>query len=127
MKRREPLSLDMTPVVDIVFILLIFFLVSSVFKKEELALILDLPTTGASKEIKNKESIRIELSKNSLALNGKKMEFKSLISSILPLIKDDKTVMFYIDKDVQYYRVVRVLDLLRLHSINKLALITKEK
>lgn len=127
MKRREPLGLDMTPVVDIVFILLIFFLVSSVFKKDELALMLNLPTTGASKEIKSKQTIKIELSKDELALNGRKIDFKTLISSIVPLAKSGKTVMFYIDKDVEYARVVKVLDLLKLHSINKLALITKEK
>ena len=47
MKRRESLSLDLTPVIDVVFILLIFFIVTSVFKKEELALMLDLPTSNA--------------------------------------------------------------------------------
>jgi len=33
MKRREYISPDITPLIDIVFLLLIFFLVSSVFKK----------------------------------------------------------------------------------------------
>ena len=37
MKRRESLSLDLTPVIDVVFIILIFLIVTSVFKKEELA------------------------------------------------------------------------------------------
>ena len=36
MKRREPLGLDLTPIIDVVFILLLFFIVSSVFKKDEL-------------------------------------------------------------------------------------------
>ena len=35
MKRRESLGLDLTPVIDVIFILLIFFIVTSVFKKEE--------------------------------------------------------------------------------------------
>jgi biopolymer transport protein ExbD len=34
MKRREHLGLDLTPIIDVVFILLIFFIVTSVFKKE---------------------------------------------------------------------------------------------
>ena len=34
MKRRESLGLDLTPVIDVVFILLIFFIVTSVFKKD---------------------------------------------------------------------------------------------
>ena len=47
MKRRESLGLDLTPVIDVVFILLIFFIVTSVFKKDELALVLDLPSSNA--------------------------------------------------------------------------------
>jgi biopolymer transport protein ExbD len=47
MKRREALVPDMTPLIDVVFILLIFFIVTSVFKKEELALLLNLPDSQA--------------------------------------------------------------------------------
>ena len=47
MKRRETLGIDLTPVIDVVFILLIFFIVTSVFKKDELALMLDLPEADA--------------------------------------------------------------------------------
>ena len=126
MKRREPLGLDMTPVVDIVFILLIFFLVSSVFKKEELALILELPQAQASKTLKEKETLSIELSKDSLALDGKKVAFEDMMEKLLPLAKNGKTIMFYIDKDVPYSRVVKILDMLKKHSLNKLALVTKK-
>ncbi|MEN8717248.1 MAG: biopolymer transporter ExbD, partial [Sulfurovum sp.] len=34
MKSRESLGLDLTPVIDLVFIILLFFIVTSVFKKE---------------------------------------------------------------------------------------------
>ena len=58
MKRREALGLDLTPIIDVVFILLIFFIVSSVFKKDELALVLNLPTSSAQEiELKQKEII----------------------------------------------------------------------
>ena len=36
-RSRETLSPDLTPLIDVVFLLLIFFMVSTVFKKEELA------------------------------------------------------------------------------------------
>ena len=64
MKRRESLGLDLTPIIDVVFILLIFFIVSSVFKKEELALMLDLPTSNAKEMKVDEEQIFIELNKN---------------------------------------------------------------
>ncbi|MFY4744115.1 ExbD/TolR family protein, partial [Aliarcobacter butzleri] len=61
MKRREALSLYLTPVIDVVFILLIFFIVTSVFKKKELALLLDLPTSNAKEMEVKEEQIFIEL------------------------------------------------------------------
>ena len=57
MKRRESLGLDLTPVIDVVFILLIFFIVTSVFKKEELALMLDLPKSNAKEMEIQKEQV----------------------------------------------------------------------
>jgi len=70
MKRRESLSPDMTPLIDIVFILLIFFIVTSVFKKEELALLLNLPQSSAKPLEVNKEQITIEISEDQIALRG---------------------------------------------------------
>ena len=66
MKKREILTPDITPLIDVVFILLIFFIVSSVFKKDELALVLNLPTSSAKEiELKQKEII-IELNHEKL-------------------------------------------------------------
>jgi len=47
MKRREHIAPDLTPLIDVVFLILIFFMVSSTFKKEELALLLTLPMPKA--------------------------------------------------------------------------------
>ncbi len=39
-------ALDMTPLIDVVFLLLIFLLISTTFKKKQLALELNLPKAG---------------------------------------------------------------------------------
>ena len=76
--RREHLTPELTPLIDVVFLLLIFFMVSSVFKKEELALLLSLPKTetGQSDVSSQQKFITIELSKTELALDGKIIEFE---------------------------------------------------
>jgi len=53
-QRRESIAMDLTPLIDIVFLLLIFFLVTSSFKKEQLALLVKLPKAeqGAGSEKK---------------------------------------------------------------------------
>ena len=127
MKRRESLGLDLTPIIDVVFILLIFFIVSSVFKKDELALILNLPTSNA-KEIKvDEEQIFIELNKDKLAIKGIEVSFSSLEDNLKAVKNKNKAVVVRIDKKVEYERVVKILDLLQKYNLNNLALVTNEE
>ena len=122
MKRREPISPDLTPIIDVVFLILIFFLVSSTFKKEELALMLTLPDAkSTSTEIK-KEDINIELSKDAIALKGKKSSFTIIEETLKNITDKKKPVNVRIDKDVTYERVVKLLDLLNKYDLNNLAL-----
>ena len=44
--RRTPIGANMTPMIDVVFLLIIFFLVSSHLAKQETRLPLDLPAAG---------------------------------------------------------------------------------
>ena len=122
MKRREHLSPDLTPLIDVVFLILIFFMVSSTFKKEELALLLTLPDAKSATQEINKEELNIELSKDEVALKGKKITFEGL-DGVLERVKDkQKPINVRIDKDVTYERVVKLLDLLNKHGLNNLAL-----
>ena len=127
MKRRESLGLDLTPVIDVVFILLIFFIVTSVFKKEENALILDLPTSNA-KEIKvEEEQVFIEVNKTKLAIKGIEVSFESLEDNLKVIKNKEKPVVVRIDKKVEYERIVKVLDLLQKYNLSNLALVTNEE
>lgn len=126
MKRRESLGLDLTPVIDVVFILLIFFIVTSVFKKEELALMLDLPSSNAKEMEIKKEQVFIELSQNKLAIKGIEVSFESLEDNLKAIKNKENPVIVRIDKKVQYERVVKVLDLLQKYNLTNLALVTNE-
>ena len=126
-KHRESLTPDITPLIDIVFILLIFFIVSSVFKKEELALNLQLPNSSAKElEIELKQ-ISIELSTNSLAYLGKEVSFAKFDFELSNYPKRDKPVIVRIDQDVKYNRVVKVLDILQKYSFDNLSLVTSQQ
>lgn len=126
MKRREKLNIDLTPLVDVVFILLIFFIVTSVFKKEELALILDLPSSDAKEAKYEEKNITIELSPDKLAYKGKVVDLNELNLALMKITNKQESVILRIDKSVQYQKVVEVLDVLQRHKLNNLALITDE-
>jgi biopolymer transport protein ExbD len=126
MKRRESLGLDLIPIIDVVFILLIFFIVSSVFKKEELALMLDLPKSNAKEMKVDEEQIFIELNKDKIAIKGIEVSFSSLEDNLKAVKNKNKAVIIRIDKKVEYERVIKILDLLQKYNLNNLALVTNE-
>jgi biopolymer transport protein ExbD len=126
-QRRETLSMDLTPLIDVVFLLLIFFLVTSVFKKEELALLLKLPKTeqgvGQDKRI---EQITIELSDQEIAVNGKKSSMEEL-PELFKKAQKETLVNLRVDGEVQYQRLVKILDLLQLNKLENISLITNKE
>ncbi|WP_421715700.1 ExbD/TolR family protein [Arcobacter arenosus] len=125
-KKRESIAPDLTPLIDVVFILLIFFIVSSVFKKEELALVLDLPSSQAQAlEIKEKE-IFIELSSDKLALFGEEVSLEDFDRQLSKIDNKKRTIIVRIDKNVEYQRVVKILDNLQKYDLNNLSLVTKK-
>ena len=123
-KKRELLTPDITPLIDIVFILLIFFIVSSVFKKEELALNLNLPNSTAQELEVEIKHLSIELSTESLAYLGKELSFEQFDIKLSNVIKKDKPIILRIDKDVTYEKIIKVLDILQKYSLNNLSLVT---
>ncbi len=127
-RTRETLAPDLTPLIDVVFLLLIFFMVSTVFKKEELALLLNLPSssTEETKESKS-ENLNVELSKTEIALNGKIYTITEFEESLKGHGKKETPVFLRVDETVEYKRVVLVLDLLKKYKLSNLSLITKKE
>jgi len=125
-KRPESLTPDITPLIDVVFILLIFFIVSSVFKKEELVLMLDLPASQAEELKIDEQEISLEISVDKFAIYGKEVTILELEEKLSLITKKTKNIIVRIDKSVPYERVVKVLDSLQKYDLNNLALVTKK-
>jgi biopolymer transport protein ExbD len=126
-RSRESAAPDITPLIDVVFLLLIFFMVSTVFKKDELALLLNLPKTEKGESIqKNDKSIYIELSKKEVAYNGKKLTFETIEESLKTISKKTIPIDLRIDKDVKYDRVVLLIGKLKKYELTNVSLITDE-
>ena len=125
-KHREFLSPDLTPLIDIVFLLLIFFLVTSVFKKEDFALLLNLPKTSYATQSVNTQEIDILISVDKIALDDKIVDMATLDKE-LSLVKDkEKSINVRIDSDVKYDKIMGILDLLKKYSLVNLALVSNK-
>lgn len=124
-KKREWLTFDLTPLIDIVFLLLIFFMVFSVFKKDEFILNIDLPIANASEEEKNNKKIIIELNEEYLSFNGKKVTFDTLETQCNNFAPN-AIVLLSIDKHVVYDKVVKLLNILKAKHIENISLLVKQ-
>lgn len=118
----------MTPLIDVVFLLMIFFMVSTVFRKDELSLLLALPkaSSGEAATAQDKQLLKLELSSEELAIGGEKIEFASLPQKLQSISDKEQPVEMRVDKDVRYERVVQVLDALKAAQLQNINLITEK-
>lgn len=127
MRSRESdfLTPDLTPLIDVVFLLLIFFLVSSVLKKNDLSLLLKLPSAQTGKIVSQSDKkIAIEVSNQGVAVNGEKVTERAF-ESIVKTFSKDSTVFLSADTTTSYGKVIQIFDLLRKNKILNVSLETE--
>ncbi len=120
--KEEEIRLSIAPLIDIVFLLLIFFMVTSHF---DVASGVRIRLPKVAKKIFNQEEDKITLvidKSGGIYLKGKRVEIKILRKRLKNLVKDKDLVHLFLqaDKDVKHGRVVQVMDLAKsagIHSI----------
>lgn len=121
MKRRNggELILEITPLIDVVFLLLIFFLVATSFEDNKSGIKIDLPTSTI-KELKEVKEIQIVIDKNmQLSLNfkekGQGRQEKVTLGTLRDVLSRnlsksaEKNVMISADKSLDYGLIVNVM------------------
>lgn len=102
-------------------------MVSTVFKKDEMALLLNLPKAEKGESVqKSDKSIYIELSSKEIAFNGKKTSFDTIEESLKSIQKKTIPIDLRVDKDVKYDRVVQLISKLKKYELTNVSLITDE-
>ncbi|EFK96732.1 Biopolymer transport protein ExbD/TolR [sediment metagenome] len=112
-KGEDP-KLDMTPMIDCVFQLLIFFLVS--LKPEDIIAHLDVnrpAPDSAVREEKPIDLIQVGVFADGFTLNGRAMRLESLEGMLKRLadLSKTQTILIKCAPDSQHERLVQVLDL----------------
>ena len=111
----ENFSFDLTPLVDVVFLLLIFFMVSTVFVDFKRQMDISLPSSKSSVPSKVKEPVKVELTVDKqIFLNGKKVtleEFESALSKIS--LSKTSSAVIRADKNLPYGNVIKVMGILQ--------------
>lgn len=126
-KHREFLLPDLTPLIDVVFLLLIFFLVTSVFKKEDMALFLNLPKSSYSTQKINTKDINIFVTPEKINFEDKEVNFEDLEQHLSNVRDKNRLINVRIDKEVKYQRIMNILDVLKKYELTNLALVNEKQ
>ncbi|WP_295683093.1 biopolymer transporter ExbD [uncultured Fibrobacter sp.] len=124
-KRTRRIRPDMTPLIDCVFLLLVFFLVTSVFKQDESVLKLILPETQSEVKRDTPEGLYIELSETELAFNGQRGTPDELREKASTVQNKKSPVAIKIDKGTTYERIAVILDILQVQKLYNIQLINE--
>jgi biopolymer transport protein ExbD len=123
---RRP-RIEMIPLIDVVFLLLVFFIYSMLSMTVHRGLPVNLPT--ASTATVDKETfITITLQRDGrLFLEDREVDTRNLPAFLIEQRKKNPNVQVYLraDREVSYQRAVEVMDLIRSAGIHKLALETQ--
>ena len=119
-------QINILPMIDIIFAILSFLIVSSLYLTRVDSIPVELPKASSSIS-QDKKFITISIDKlGNLFLNKKNILLEDLKISIFSLINDDsKVVILSADKNVSHGIVIKVLDSLRSIEGLKIAISTK--
>ncbi len=127
-RSRDDVQLDMTPLVDVVFLLLIFFMLSTSLSVNP-GIKIDLPKSSAEQVKKKKTTLRVAIEAGGrIYLEGKKLSLVQLREKFLAVEKqhgDDVLIVIEADKKVYHGLVVKVMDAAKSSGLNKLAIATQ--
>ena len=128
-KRRAP-SIIIVSLVDILVILLIFFVVSTTFKKDQPEVQINLPesktATKAPAELEHAivsvdEVDTVKLDGNPIEIN----ELQQAVSNLAPTKKS--SLALQADKKASFGTIIKVMDALKLAGVRNLPAFTREE
>ena len=125
-KRRSggTLILEITPLIDVVFLLLIFFMLATSFD-ERSAFKIDLPKSTAAKTkstlkevqvlVDKERNVYVRYTDNSGKSQNEKLDLTSFVSVVSEKLNnsESKDVIISADKDIDYGFIVEIMSLLK--------------
>jgi len=127
-QKKSRALLNITPLIDVLFILIIFFAVSSTFL-EQPGIKLALPEAKKTDLQKIEKAVLFITADQELLFREKEIS----IENLGPMLKDamdqslDRALIINADKGVQHGFVVKVMDIARQNGVQKLVIATEQK
>jgi len=120
-RAKEDPTIDLTSLIDVVFLLLIFFLVATSFDEPRLSI--ELPDAETAAPPDTRETLRVEIrSSGELYVDGNPIPPAALDRVIGERAATAEGLELRADRDVPHGAVVEVLDRARAHDIREISI-----
>ena len=126
--KKEP-TIMIIPMIDIVFFLLVFFMVGTLYMNTEQQIPLNLPSTSTS-TAKSIEPIIITLTtSHKLYIDNREISADNLSQEVQDIVRTTPRQAFGIraSKDVYYNEVIALLDMLKVNGAKYISVATDRK
>lgn len=126
--KKEP-TIIIIPMIDIVFFLLVFFMVGTLYMNTEQQIPLNLPSTSTS-TAKSIEPIIITLTtSHKLYIDNREISADNLSQEVQDIVRTTPRQAFVIraSKDVYYNEVIALLDMLKVNGAKYISVATDRK
>jgi len=115
-------TLDLTPIVDVVFNLLIFFALSLNFAATSGGINVKLPSASSAEPVKT-EQLTVNLTQDGqVYYNDEKINIDDLPTKLQAIEDKDSIVIIRADNSVPHGQVVEVMDIVKSGGFSKLAI-----
>lgn len=124
---KKSVGFDLTSLIDVVFLLLIFFMLTTTFINVETGVKVNLPS-GDFAAVNERQNIIVSITENNtLYINNRLIDPNKLSESLKEEIGDsaDALVVLEADQNVLHGKVVRVMDLIKKSGAERIAIATK--
>jgi len=128
-KRRVLLEkglLDIAPLIDIVFLLLVFFMLTSSFIFQP-GIKINLPKALTSEVIQKENLIIVITDDNNLHIDERLVDMEELSSRLKIASRESKPVLIKADRKASLGKVVEIWDLCRVEGLEKVNIATTQK
>ena len=122
-KKRNLLTPDLTPLIDVVFLLLIFFIVSTNFNKYS-NINVDLPTSTLESEEEKDKNLEIIIDKDNryFITTSTRKNFEVSFDEIDTYLAGVESVSVTGDKDLKYQYIIDIISKVKKHGIENLGI-----
>ncbi len=124
--KRMTREISMIPLINLVFLLLIFFLVAGTIEKFDIIAV-DIPVADNGKVLDEGHIVIVLGQYNEILVNDELIGAKNLQATITQLLRDNprKVISLKADSRIEASKLVAVMDVLRLAGGSNLSIITQ--